>query len=423
MHRKNSPSTTCHAAITTLAVTMVCFLLMTPAPAQTYQVIHYFGGGESGANPWAGLVRDRAGNFYGTTPNGGNEYGDVFKLSKVGSNWLLTPLHDFEGDTDGAGPYSSLVIGPDGNLYGATVAGGINDTCCGTVFKLTPPATVCKTTLCPWTETILYRFQGGNDGQGVYGGITFDQAGNIYGTTTNGGGNGCTGPGCGTVFKLTNSQGQWTESIIHRFDQAGDGIEPLATVTIDQAGNLYGTTAGGGSAGYGTVYELSPNGSGWTERVLYSFQNGADGRKPTGAVVFDAAGNLYSNTYNGGSGGGGTIFELTPSGNNWTFNLLYSFVTAFNNGGPWATLVMDSAGSFYGTTYASGHGDGSVFKLTPSNGGWIETDLRDFGYTDGSTSFGSVVLDPSGNAYGVAYEGGNSRNCTGGCGLVWQITQ
>jgi uncharacterized repeat protein (TIGR03803 family) len=402
---------------------MACFLLITAAPAQSYQVIHNFSGGESGANPWAGLVRDRAGNLYGTTPNGGTEYGDVFKLSQVGSNWILTPLHDFVGDTDGAGPYSSLVIGPDGNLYGATVAGGINDTCCGTVFKLTPPATVCKTTLCPWTETILYRFQGGNDGQGPYGGITFDQAGNIYGTTTQGGGTGCTGPGCGTLFKLTNSQGHWTESILHRFNDNGDGNEPLSTVTMDEAGNLYGTTAGGGSAGYGTVYELSPNGSGWTERILYSFQNALDGRKPSGGVVFDAAGNLFGAAYNGGSGGGGTIFELTPSGNSWTFNLLFSFVTAFHNGGPWATLAIDSAGSLYGTTYAAGFGDGSVFKLTPSNGSWTETDLIDFGYNNGSTSFGSVIFDPSGNAYGVAYQGGNSRNCTGGCGVVWEITQ
>jgi len=402
---------------------IACVFLVAPCQAQSFQLLHSFTGGEGGAEPWAGVTLDRAGNIYGTTTNGGNEYGDVFKLSQVGSAWVLTPLHDFEGDTDGAGPYSTLRIGPDGGIYGTTEAGGITDDCCGTVFKLSPPATVCKTSVCPWVETILYRFQGGNDGSGAYGGITFDQAGNIYGTTGEGGGTGCTGPGCGTVYKLTNSQGQWTESVLYRFGGNGDGANPLSTVIMDQAGNLYGTTSGGGSAGFGAVYELSPAGSGWSERILYSFQNGSDGRKPAGGLVMDAAGNLYGDTYYGGSGNGGTVYELVASGGDWTFNLLYSFTTHQNNGGPWATLVIDSAGSLYGTTYAAGVGDGSVFKLTPSNGSWIETDLVDFEHTNGSVSYGSVALDPSGNIYGVAFNGGSSRNCTGGCGVVWEVTR
>jgi uncharacterized repeat protein (TIGR03803 family) len=410
--------------VMTAAVLIVaCGLFVTPSQAQTFLLLHSFTGAEGGANPWAGVTLDRAGNIYGTTTNGGNEYGDVFKLSKVGSAWVVTPLHDFEGDTDGAGPYSTLRIGPDGGVYGTTQQGGITDNCCGTVFKLSPPATVCKTASCPWVETILYRFQAGNDGSRPYGGITLDQAGNIYGTTEAGGGTGCTGPGCGTVYKLTHSQGQWTESVLYRFDGDGDGTNPLSTVIVDQAGNLYGTTSAGGSAGFGAVYQLSPTGSGWSARILYSFQNGSDGRKPAGGLVMDATGNLFGDTYYGGSGSGGTVYELAPAGGNWTFNLLYSFTTHQGNGGPWATLVIDSGGSLYGTTYAAGVGDGSAFKLTPSNGRWIETDLVDFEHTNGSVSYGSVALDPTGNVYGVAFNGGSSRNCTGGCGVVWEVTQ
>jgi uncharacterized repeat protein (TIGR03803 family) len=422
MHSLKFRDIASHTKIPALVI-LICLLLVAPSLGQNYQVLHYFAGAEGGQHPWGGPTLDRADNIYGTTATGGAGYGDVYKLTKVGSNWVLSILHDFEGDDDGAGPYSPLVIGPDGALYGSTVAGGITDDCCGTVFKLTPPATVCKSVSCPWNETILYRFQGGSDGSGAYGGITFDQAGNIYGTTEWGGGNGCTGPGCGTVFKLTNSHGQWTESVIYRFAGNGDGASPLSTVILDQAGNLYGTTSAGGSAGFGAVYELTSSGSGWSGHILYSFQNGADGRKPAGGLVMDGAGNLYGNTYYGGSGNGGTVYELSPAGGgNWNFNLLYSFTTRLNNGGPWATLIIDSAGTLYGTTYATGSGAGAAYRLTHSNGVWTETDLRDFEWGTGAIAYGSVALDPNGHVYGVTELGG-THNCNGDCGVVWEITQ
>ena len=180
------------------------------------------------------------------------------------------------------------------------------------VYSLSPPATGCKTALCPWTETILYQFTGGSDGSNPGGNLTFDRAGNLYGTTPYGG-----AFGQGTVFKLTPSNGGWTESVLHSFTGGSDGEQPNGGVILDEAGNLYGTTwEGGGSGcwgpGCGTVFQLTPSGSGWKENILYSFQYGTDGGYPIGGLIFDPSGNLYGTTTSGGSGGGGTVFELSP---------------------------------------------------------------------------------------------------------------
>src|ERR1035437_1017268 len=214
-------------------------------------------------------------------------------------------------------------------------------------------------------------------------------------------------------------------------DEFFDHKSPQSGVIFDSAGNLYGTTQGGGTGGCGTVYELSPSSSGWTEKVLYNFQCGfsSDGQYPIGGLIFDAAGNLYGTTNFAGANNGGTVFELSPlGGGNWTFHLLYSL--SYNGTfdfllyGPTGTLAMDSSGSLYGTTVMDGaFGGGSVFKLTPSHGGWTYTSLHDFGGgSDGGNPFGNVVLDASGNVYGTAGVGGLS-GCEGlGCGVVWKIT-
>ena len=262
-------------------------------------------------------------------------------------------------------------------------------------------------------ETVLYPFAGGNDGFDPRGDLIFDHAGNIYGTTAD------SEPYYGTVFQLTPSGAAWTKSILYSFTGAADGATPSARVIFDQAGNLYGTTGNGGyngcNQGCGVVYQLTPSGSGWTENVLYAFQGGSDGEYLRGGVIFDRSGNIYGGTYQGGSGGGGTVFELTPSDGTWSLGVLHGFS---GQAGVNANLAMDTAGNLYGATVDDGaFGNGSVFKLTPTGSGWTYTDLYDFtGSGDGQGPLGNVIVDANGNIYGTTYLGGAY-----GYGVVWEL--
>ena len=429
--------TSLRAAAAGLALAIM-FLLTVGATeavqAQTYHVIHNFIGGVDGAEPTYGLTIDAAGNLYGTTFEGDAGTGTAYKLAYKSTGWGLTPLYVFTVTSNGVIPYDTLVFGRDGKLYGTTGFGGIGPCLayghsgCGTVFSLQIPVTLCHTAYCPWTERPLYKFSGGSDGSTPYGAtLVFDSAGNLYGTTYGGGGGSCTA-GCGVVYKLTPSGGGWTQSVVYTFTGGADGASPWAGVTLDQAGNLYGTTSSGGAYGNGTVYELSPAGSGWTEKTIHSFQRLQDGGSPFSGLIFDGSGNLYGATQYGGSGGGGTVFELTPSGGNWIYTTLYSFVGSGGGlaKGPVGNLVMDSAGNIYGSTAGDGaYRFGSVFKLTHGTGGWTYTSLHDFtNGLDGGSPRSNLVFDASGNLYGTASTGGsgNPASCVGSCGVVWQIT-
>ncbi len=383
------------------------------AQTHTITVLHNLAGGADGQYPEAGLTMDRAGNLYGTTTDGGaGGYGVVFRLSRAGTGWVSTPLYSFHGgQNDGCYPYAGVTFGPDGNLYGTTNGCGQHDQ--GTVYRLRPSPVACHSVICPWEETVIYSFTGGNDGRNPGdGNLVFDQAGNIYGTTTFGGFG-----GLGVVFELTPSNGGWTEDVLWYFIQE-KGYYPYSGVIFDSYGNLYGTTSSGGTLDTGVVYELSPSGSGWTETVLASneFRNGGT---LFGGVVMDGQGNLFGVA--GGPSPGG-IFELTPSNGSWTFNVLYTFS---NGGGPFAGPTLDAAGNVYGTSVKTGlYNEGEVFKLTPSNGGWIYTSVS-FDGSNGSDPIGSVILDAAGNIYGTAQSGGNGPcNVEGitGCGVVWEIT-
>jgi len=402
------------------------------SPAQSFTLLHNFSGAADGANPYAGLTIDGAGNLLGTASVGGLGYGTVYKLKHSQSGYTFNLLYSFTGGSDGAYPYNGVVIGSDGSLYGSTFLGGsgCGGNGCGTVFNLRPPATFCRTVLCPWTETVLHDFLAGNDGSEPTQGtnVIFDPMGNIYGTTEFGG-----AYGQGTVYKLTRSGGGWTESVIHSFGAGGDGTQPLHNVILDAGGNLYGTTSYGGANDAGVVFQLLPSGSGWTENILVSFSlNGGAGGIPFGGLLFDRAGNLYgatsANSTAGppfGYGGGGAVFELIPSGGSWTLKALYNF-PGFAGGyhcGPYGNLLMDAAGNLYGTTYSDGaYGYGSVFKLTPASGQWTYTALHDFcgngpPCLDGRLPSGDLTMDTAGNLYGTASRGGTSDN-----GVVWKIT-
>ncbi len=420
-------------------VVAIGLLLMQMAQAQTFNVIHTFTGGADGTRPLTGLTVDRAGNLYGTT-HGRFGGGTVYRLKRAGSGRVFEVLHQFTGSPDGSGPQGRVRFGLDGTLYGTTFWGGIESTCvvegggpgCGTVFKLSLPPTPCKSVSCPWTETVLHRFQGNDDGAFPSGDLTFDRQGNIYGTTTQGGVisgqcSGLSSDGCGTVYELVFSGGSWTHTVVYRFqgpgDNYADGVGPASGVILDNAGNLYGTTPFGG-VGSGVVFELSPSGNNWIQSVLYSFLNGSDGATPWGGTIFDRSGNLYGATVAGGSGGGGTAYELTPSGGAWSFNVLYSLPgPGYSEGTNDPSLTRDASGNFYGTKISGGaYGYGSVFKLSPSSSGWIYTSLYDFTCgSDGGLPISNVLLDSDGNLYGTAPWGGDA-SCGNGDGVVWEIT-
>jgi uncharacterized repeat protein (TIGR03803 family) len=399
-----------------LTVLALAHLTARVAQAQQFQTLYNFTGGHDGGSPWAGVTVAGSGVLYGTNTYGGvANAGTVYSLKNRGSGWTLDPLYSFTGTYDGAQPVAGVTIGPSGALYGTTFYGG-GPSGDGTVFKLQPPANFCRAVLCGWNETFLYKFQTGNIGVSPFAGnVIFDQAGNLYGTTTKGGNE---LGGEGTVYEITPSG---SVSVLYNFCCVGggtDGYDPYAGVIFDTAGNLYGTTYQGGTHNLGTVFELTPSGGGtWTESILYSFAGGSDGGGPTGTLTRDSSGNLYGTTNSQGINGG-TVFELSYSGG-WVFTTIYDFPACY----PFPGVTLDAAGNLYGDCAIGGAFDrGFVFKLTNSNGTWSLTDLYDFtGGLDGYDPLGPVAFDSSGNLFGTTSSGG-FPNCEFGCGTVWEIT-
>jgi uncharacterized repeat protein (TIGR03803 family) len=335
---------------------------LTPKPDGSWveSVLHSFNDNDA-FGPGSSLIFDAAGNLYGTTFYGGHGHGTVFKLTPNGDgSWTESVIHSFNYVDDGAGPYSGLIFDAAGNLYGTTYSGGAHKK--GTVFELTPNGDGS------WVENVLHSFNG-SDGRHPRCSLLIDAAGNLYGTTAMGGDEACVqggGFGCGTVFELTpNGDGSWVENVLHSFN-GSDGDYPYAGVIFDAAGNLYGTTELGGAFGHGTVFELTPNGDGsWREHVLHKFDY-IYGSDPMAGLIFDAAGNLYGTTLGGGSYGYGVVFKLrpTPSGA-WRYSVLLEFS---DRPGAWpeSGLVLDQTRNLYGTTVGDGSTTfGSVFEITP----------------------------------------------------------
>jgi uncharacterized repeat protein (TIGR03803 family) len=384
-----------------LPVGTACTLLLLaalPARAQSYSVLYSFAGGTDGGSPFSALILDPESNLYGTASAGGiSGNGVVFEIGSTGNE---TVLHNFAGSpTDGAIPYAGLVRSPTGDLYGTTFGGGAYGN--GTAFRLTFGG----------KETVLHSFTAGIDG-GYPVAAFVNARGGLYGASSGGGAfaSACGGLGCGVLFKLG---GTGTETILHEFAAyPSDGFAPQAAVlTLDRAGNLYGTTYKGGAYGAGTVFKASATGK---ESVLYSFTGGADGANPYSSLTLDAAGNLYGTTSNGGAYGNGAVFELSPSGQE---TVLYSFGSnGFGDGGnPEAGLVRDEAGNLYGTTaYGGAGGSGAVYKVDPSG---TETLLHSFtDGTDGGYPVAGLVMDSAGNLYGTTVHGGSY-----GYGVVFKI--
>ncbi|MFZ0314523.1 MAG: choice-of-anchor tandem repeat GloVer-containing protein [Candidatus Korobacteraceae bacterium] len=400
-----------------VVLTFVLAIIAGPAAqAQTFNVIYSYAGSGTSAHAIGGVTVDRRGNLYGTTAWGGSGTpGTVYEMRHTGSGFVYSELHAFGGGANGDFPWDAPTIGPNGSLYATMNVGGADGE--GTVVNLQPPSVACRSVSCPWNETDLYNFTRQSDGGNPQSGIIFDAHGNIYGTNVNG------GSGYGVVYEMTPSGDGWTYQVLYTFTGGRDGANPASLLLFDSAGNLYGTAMSGGlpgctGFGCGTVYKLSPSGSGWTETTLYSFTNGADGAEPSAGLVADSAGNLYGATP-GSDGNGGTVFELSPSGENWVFNLIYDL--SGPGPGPSQNLVRDAAGNLYGVTWGDGaYNQGNVFKLAPTSNGWTYTSLHDFSNgSDGSNALGGLTMDSSGVLYGTTYDGG-SAECA--CGVVFEIT-
>jgi uncharacterized repeat protein (TIGR03803 family) len=325
----------------------------------TETVLHVFNSEGDGHNP-RGPILDGDGNLYGVTEEGGvYDKGTVFELSpSAGGAWTETLLHEFGGGHDGQQPVGGLNFDASGNLYGTTISGGSNNS--GMVFKLTPSAGGS------WTENILHEFKhDGSDGMNPGANLTFDAFGNLYGTTTLGG-----TYNKGVVFELTpGAGGSWNEITLYSFGADKDGTVPYSEVIFDGAGNLYGTTSEGGDhANGGTVFELTPQTGGvWTEAILHDFgQSDADGNYPTAGLIFDASGNLYGDTNYGGTYEDGTVFELTPgAAGSWTETILHRYGNGADGRYPDAPLIFGASGNLYGTTSEGGtDSTGTVFEIT-----------------------------------------------------------
>jgi uncharacterized repeat protein (TIGR03803 family) len=321
---------------------------VTPAGAQS--VLYSFAGGTDGANPEGSLIRDSSGNLYGTTTAGGAYgAGTVFELTGAGKK---TVLYSFAGGTDGSAPQAGLTRDPSGNLYGTTTAGGAYGN--GTAFKLANPLKTGKA----WPETILHSFGSGTDGTVPVAGLTFDKSLNLYGTTSAGG-----LYGYGTIFQLQKSGSLYNEIILHNFEDGDDGAVPYAGFIADKAGNFYGAATEGGTAGGGTVFKLTPSGNTWTFSAIYSNPGwGISGSFRD--LTLDSAGNLYGTTHCDGGYSSGTVYELTPSGNAWNFTQLYQFTGGTDGQYSFSNPVLVNK-HIYGTTNVGGSNSvGVVWELT-----------------------------------------------------------
>jgi uncharacterized repeat protein (TIGR03803 family) len=322
----------------------------------TRTILYDFGQEGDGAVPDGPLVFDQSGNLFGTTSEGAAfGWGSVFELSRQpDGRWVETVLYNFRGEGDGAYPEGNLILDNAGNLYGTTYYGGYcdEDNCNGTVFELSPSTN-------GWIEAVLYSFTDGADGANPGAGLIFDSEGNLYGTTV-GFNNG------GSVFELSPVAGGWVENTLYTFSVQSDGGGPVCTLVFDAAGNLYGTTSYGGvnSNRGGTVFELSPSGGHWTESTLYSFTGGADGESPSAGLIFDHSNNFYGTTQLGGANNNGTVFELSPSGSSWTESVLYRFTGSRDGKYPVAGLLLGADGILYGTAENSSE-NGVVFSVRP----------------------------------------------------------
>jgi uncharacterized repeat protein (TIGR03803 family) len=385
------------------ALLSVLVFSLATATATTTNVIFSFQGSD-GEYADTDLETNNAGNIYGTTVLGGDfGGGTVFQLSPTPNGWVHTVLYSFTGGTDGGEPYKGVTLDREGNLYGTAVTGG-SGSCEGGCGVVYKLSNTGGT----WTQTVIHAFTGGNDGSGPGARVTVDRAEEIFGMTPTGG-----AYGLGTIYIIRHApSGAWTFKVIHTFTGGTDGATGSAGRMILRNGHLYGAATTGGRHGSGVVFELTPRAVGeWDLKTIYSFRGQPDGSFPYGALLFDRSGNIYGTTYYGGANGIGAVYKLSPRPvGEWREQVIHSFQQGTDGNSPISNLVSDPAGNLYGTTSEGGLGSGTIFKLTPAGGGnWTETVVHAFGGPpDGAFSYNGMVVDGFGNLYGATVHGGNN---------------
>jgi uncharacterized repeat protein (TIGR03803 family) len=380
------------SAVLAIVIATIC-LYGARAAAQQESVLYSFPIGNGGSlEPLSGVAL-HGGDVYGAAGN------SIFELRPLGGGVWQEKVIYFVAPVGDGMAQGTPIFDAAGNLYSVS-----NGKLSG-VFELTPAFGG------GWTAATLFDFGSGLQPDSPVAGVILDGAGNLYGTTALGGAYGFGSPS-GTVFELMpQAGGGWTDKLLHSFGYGTDGNQPNAAVIFDSAGNLYGTTTGGGAYAQGIAFELMPQANGgWKEKILHSFGNGSDGQKPYSSLVLDAAGNLYGTTLQGGTYGLGTVFELMPqAGGTWTEKLLHSFGDGSDGQKPYAGLIFDTAGNLYGAAEIGGTYNGGVaFELmSQENGTWTETILHNFGSgMDAKYPMGTPILDASGNLYGTTLQGG-----------------
>jgi uncharacterized repeat protein (TIGR03803 family) len=312
-------------------------------------------------------------------------------------------VYGFTGGLDGGDAATDLTPDSSGNVYGTTVIGGYYN--CGTVFKLVPRKNP------PWQESVLYSFTCYYDGKNPYGGVTFDDNADMFGTTVSGGSGGtCGSTGCGAAWELHGS----AETVLHSFTGGSDGFGPGGGVVMDRKNNLYGTTPDGGQYYSGVIYQLRQRNGSWSERVIHAFNGGSEGGTGSlGRLLIDRHGNLYGVTETGGAHSAGTAYKLSHAGGKWQLTTLYAFKGTPDCGSPYGGLIADRRGNLYGTTYYGGaNGLGCVFELKNSNGSYEERVVYSFaGGNDGSSPTTTLLLVGKRTLYGTTSAGGSSCDC------------
>ena len=392
----------------------VVFALALTAWASTEKVLWNFEGGSDGSGPWSNyFISDAKGNLYAATAAGGTYgAGVVFMLTPAGKE---TVLYEFKGQSngDGAGPHGHLTFDAKGNIYGTTQNGGTNDT--GTVYELSPKSGG------GWTEKVIYTFSAaGADGADPSGGMTIAADGTMYSTTPDGG-----AFGAGTVFSLKKTSKGWKQTVILNLNGSSEGGYPYEGLMMDAAGNLYGAAPTGGASGQGVIYRLSHTKQGWVDTVLHNFtgQNGDGSGLYWIDLISDKSGNIYGATSFGGTNGTGMVWELVYSESKKTYSesILYEFGASGSGDGnnPYGGLGMDSKGNLYGTALNGGSSNlGAFYKLTKQGKTWKETIVHSFtGANDGAQPTGNPYINAKGRLYGMTETGGTSN-----LGIVYRIT-